>query len=149
MDWVPGHFPTDSHGLPDLTAPPFMSMKTHGEGCTGVGHAGIQYGRNEVRNFLISNALFWFENYHLDGIRDAVASMLYLDYNRESGEWLPNHYGGRENLEAVTFIRQLNRVLFEKFRDSFHCRRIHSLGRVSHPLIPEDWDSTSNGIWVG
>ena len=117
MDWGPGHFPTDAHGLARFDG---TALYEHEDPRRGMhkewGTLIFNYGRNEVRNFLISNALFWFENYHLDGIRvDAVASMLYLDYNRESGEWLPNHYGGRENLEAVTFIRQLNRGLFDKF----------------------------------
>lgn len=119
LDWVPGHFCKDDHGLRlfDGTTLYEYSNPMRGEN-HGWGTCNFDLGKPEVQSFLISNAVFWFELYHVDGLRvDAVASMLYLDYERRPGEWEPNKYGGRENLEAVDFIKKLNKAVFEYFPD--------------------------------
>jgi 1,4-alpha-glucan branching enzyme len=119
LDWVPSHFPGDAHGLYKFDG---TNLYEHADPRKGF-HPDwssyiYNYGRNEVRSFLISNALFWLDVFHADGLRvDAVASMLYLDYSRKTGEWIPNQYGGNENLEAISFLKEFNEAVYGTFPD--------------------------------
>ncbi|HEY1374947.1 MAG TPA: 1,4-alpha-glucan branching protein GlgB, partial [Candidatus Binatia bacterium] len=120
LDWVPSHFPTDEHGLGYFDG---THLFEHADPRQGMhrewGSYAFNYGRHEVRSFLVSNALFWLGEYHVDGLRvDAVASMLYLDYARKQGEWIPNQFGGRENLGAIDFLRRFNEEVYKTHPDT-------------------------------
>ena len=119
LDWVPSHFPEDAHGLGNFDGSHLYEHPDPRKGWHPDWKSLIfNYGRNEVRAFLISNALFWLDQYHIDGLRvDAVASMLYLDYSREDGEWEPNQFGGRENLDAISFLEELNKTVYKNYPD--------------------------------
>ena len=140
LDWVPGHFPKDAFALAKFDGTALFEHQDPRQGeHRDWGTLIFNYGRNEVRNFLLANALFWLQEYHVDGLRvDAVASMLYLDYSRQADEWVPNRFGGRENLEAIEFIRQLN-----------------TLTHAEHPgsiTVAEEstaWPSVSRPTYVG
>jgi 1,4-alpha-glucan branching enzyme len=140
LDWVPSHFPTDEHGLAYFDG---THLYEHGDPRQGLHPEWnsfiFNYGRHEVRSFLISSAMFWLDVYHADGLRvDAVASMLYLDYGRKPGEWIPNQHGGRENLEAVAFLRRFNEAVFK--------------ARPDVQTIAEDstaWPMVSRPLYVG
>jgi 1,4-alpha-glucan branching enzyme len=119
LDWVPSHFPGDAHGLYKFDGTHLYEHADMRKGFHPDWKSYIfNYGRNEIRSFLISNAIFWLDRYHADGLRvDAVASMLYLDYSRNAGEWIPNEFGGRENLEAIAFLKEFNEAVYGAFPD--------------------------------
>jgi 1,4-alpha-glucan branching enzyme len=119
LDWVPSHFPTDAFGLSEFDG---THLYEHADPRQGLqpdwGSLVFNYSRHEVRSFLMSSAFIWLDKYHVDGFRvDAVASILYLDFSRKAGEWIPNQYGGRENLEAISFLRRINELIYERYPD--------------------------------
>jgi 1,4-alpha-glucan branching enzyme len=137
LDWVPSHFPTDAHGLAYFDGTHLFEHADPRQGFQPDWKTDVfNYGRNEVRSFLLSSSMFWLDKYHADGLRvDAVASMLYLDYSRKEGEWLANKYGGRENLEAIDFLRQFNREVYAEYPDiQTFAEESTSWPMVSRPL---------------
>lgn len=137
LDWVPGHFPTDEFSLSNFDGTALYEHADPKQGFHPHWNTLIfNFGRHEVMNFLIANALFWFDKMHIDGLRvDAVASMLYLDYGREAGEWIPNQYGGKENLEAIEFFKHLNSVVHERYPGVLMiAEESTSFFGVTHPL---------------
>ena len=140
LDWVPGHFPKDVHGLARFDGTSLYEHEDPRQGeHTDWGTLIFNYGRHEVSNFLTTNALFWLESFHIDGLRvDAVASMLYLDYSRKAGEWVPNRYGGRENLDAIDFLRELNALTHE-----------HAPGTITIAEESTSFPAVSRPTWVG
>lgn len=138
LDWVPSHFPEDAHGLGYFDGSCLYEHPDRRKGFHPDWKSLIfNYGRNEVRSFLISNALFWLDQYHADGLRvDAVASMLYLDYSRNHGEWEPNIYGGNENLEAISFLKDFNEAVYTNFPDvQTIAEESTSFSKVSRPVF--------------
>lgn len=145
MDWVPAHFPSDAHGLAKFDGTCLYEHEDPRQGFHQDWNTLIyNYGRKEVINFLISNALFWLEKYHIDGLRvDAVASMLYLDYSRDEGQWIPNKFGGNENLEAIEFLKQLNEAVYLHHPGAMMiAEESTSWAGVSHPTY-------NNGLGFG
>ncbi len=140
LDWVPSHFPSDEHGLCYFDGTHLFEHKDPRQGYHPDWNSYIfNYGRNEIPSFLISNAFFWLDKYHADGLRvDAVASMLYLDYSRREGEWIPNRYGGRENLEAIAFLRRMNEAIYGRFPD------VQTIAEES-----TSWPMVSRPVYVG
>ncbi|MDR1730519.1 MAG: 1,4-alpha-glucan branching protein GlgB [Synergistaceae bacterium] len=140
LDWVPSHFPTDDFGLARYDG---TALYEHEDPRRGYhpdwGSYIFNYGRNEVRSYLISSAIYWLDRYHADGLRiDAVASMLYLDYSRKAGEWMPNVHGGRENLEAIAFLRDMNKEIYGRFPD------VQTIAEES-----TDWPMVTRPVFLG
>ena len=138
LDWVPSHFPSDAHGLGNFDGSSLYEHPNPQKGYHQDWKSLIfNYGRNEVKSFLISNAIFWLEQYHADGLRvDAVASMLFLDYSRKDGEWEPNEFGGRENLDAIAFLKEMNIAVYENFPDvQTIAEESTSFPKVSSPVF--------------